>query len=103
MGVHPHSKYFEEMKPVLKSKAEEFKIIGYGAISIQDLWDFLINKKWKKVQEEMRMYELVSDILTIKIGDFMNYKTIEAYRSPNWFEDINEDELKELLYPDKTK
>ncbi len=48
--------------------------------------------------DEPRLSQLVNDVLGIKAGDFMNFKTVESFRSPNWFEDIDQKELEVLLY-----
>ena len=95
--IHPYNKYFQYLLPALKSKVEEFRLLNYGTIDIPSLWKYLTVKKWRKPEEDVHVYELVADILSIMPGDYMNYATIEAYRSPNWFEEVNEEELRELL------
>lgn len=103
-GHHPYEKYYEELEPVIKSKAEEFTVIGYGAVEMKDLWNYLMKKKWKNAKtDDVHMYSLVSDILSVKPGDFMSFMAVEAYRSPDWFADLDEAELDELLNPDKAK
>ncbi|WP_240189811.1 post-transcriptional regulator [Bacillus sp. P14.5] len=98
---HPYSHFYDDVKPALISKVEEFEVLGYGKATVESLWTYLLKKKWKKPKEEIRMFELVSDILSVKAGEYMSFETVEAYRSPNWFSDLNEDELKELLKPNK--
>ncbi|WP_018661045.1 post-transcriptional regulator [Heyndrickxia acidiproducens] len=101
---HPYAIYYDELLPVLESKAEEFKVVGYGAVGVRELWRYLEKKVWKKVQNgDARMYSLVSDILSIKAGDFMNFMTMEAYRSPNLFAEMSEAELDGLLHPNQAK
>ncbi|MBS4173668.1 post-transcriptional regulator [Bacillus sp. FJAT-49736] len=101
--IHPYDDYWEQLQPALKSKAEELLLIGYGKVEAQELWNYLTRKKWKKPKTEVHLHELVSDVLSIKAGDYMNYATIEAFKSPNWFAELNSDELQELLKPnDKT-
>ncbi|MBM7648990.1 hypothetical protein JOC78_001940 [Bacillus ectoiniformans] len=98
-GKHPYEQYFHQLLPALTSKVEEFRLLEYGTIDIASLWDYLLKKKWKKPVEGVHMYSLVSDIVSMKPGDFMNYATIEAFRSPDWLEEVNQEELQELLYP----
>ncbi|MDQ0214588.1 hypothetical protein J2S13_000984 [Oikeobacillus pervagus] len=98
---HPYDRFFYKLKPALYSKAEELELLGYDQIEVDSLWEYLTKKKWKKYESDVRVYQLVSDILSIKPGDYMNYKTIEAFRSPNWFTEINEEELQQLLQPNK--
>ncbi len=47
------------------------------------------------------MYQLVADIVSTKPVDYMNFATVEAYRSPNWLEEVNHEELQELFRPKK--
>ncbi len=98
---HPYDSYYHLLEPVLESKAEEFTVLGYGKISKQNLWEYLTRKKWRKHREGIRVYELVSDILSVKVGEYMNYATVEAYKSPNWFTELDSEELQELLEPKK--
>lgn len=97
--IHPYEPYRNVLEPALTSKAEEFTVLGYDEVKEHELWAFLTKKKWKKPQEGIRMYELVSDVLSMKIGEYMNFATVEAYRSPNWFADLESEELKALLNP----
>ncbi|MFK2824489.1 post-transcriptional regulator [Bacillus sp. B190/17] len=96
-GIHPYEKYFQHLLPVLKSKVEEFRLLNYGTIDIPSLWEYLTNKKWRKPEEDVHMYQLVADIVSTMPGDYMNYATVESYRSTNWLEEVNEEELQELL------
>ncbi|HEY4552730.1 MAG TPA: post-transcriptional regulator [Bacillaceae bacterium] len=98
-GSHPYESYFHILGPALQSKAEEMAVLGYGHVTKEDLWGFLINKKWKKPAEGIRMYALVSDVLSLKPGEYMNYATVSAFRSPDLFADLDSEELNELLHP----
>ncbi|MDQ1144905.1 hypothetical protein QE429_001732 [Bacillus sp. SORGH_AS 510] len=42
------------------------------------------------------MYEVIQEIFTVRVSDYMSYATIEAYKTAEFSFD-NEDELKELL------
>ncbi len=98
-NIHPYDEYFELLQPALKSKVEEFLLIGYGKVEIKDLWEYLTKKKWKKTKADIRLHELFSDVLSVKVGEYMNFATIEAYKSSNWFVELDGDELRELLKP----
>ncbi|MBP1914895.1 post-transcriptional regulator [Lederbergia galactosidilytica] len=95
---HPYDSYFHILDPTLQSKIEEFTVLGYGTIEKVDLWAFLTQKKWKTYKEGIRIYELVSDILSVKIGDYMNFATVEAYKAPDLFSEIDSKELEDLLH-----
>ncbi|GIN97968.1 post-transcriptional regulator ComN [Siminovitchia terrae] len=99
---HEYDDYFHRLKPALLSKAEEFVILGYEDISIEDLWRFLTEKAWKKPKAGVRVHELVSDIFLLKIGDFMNFATVEAFRSRgDSLENLRNDDFQQLLKTDE--
>ncbi|WP_449538387.1 post-transcriptional regulator [Ferdinandcohnia sp. Marseille-Q9671] len=92
-----YDKYRENVRPFLKSKLEEFQLYGYDKVKEDELWGFLRNKTWRKEKEEKPLHQIVSDILSVKVGDFMNYATVEAFKEPNWFEGEGKDVLEKLL------
>lgn len=83
--------------PVLTSKYEELRMLGFKEVTIQDIWDSLIARKWRKPKAETRLYEIVADILSLSGSDYMTCKTLEAYRTPLEFQEISEEELRELF------
>ncbi|RFB17652.1 post-transcriptional regulator [Bacillus sp. HNG] len=95
--THMYDKFRETVRPVLKSKLEEFELYGYDSVKEDELWKFLKNKKWRKEKEEKLLYQIVNDILSVKVGDYMNYATVEAFKAPNWFEGEGKDVLEKLL------
>src|SRR5690606_7919163 len=95
--IHMYDKYREKVRPFLKSKLEEFELYGYDSVKEEELWDFLKSKTWRKEKEEKLLYQIVSYILSIKVGDYMNYATVEAFKAPNWFEGEGKDVLEKLL------
>jgi predicted NAD/FAD-binding protein len=93
---HQYGRYYKQIKPALKSKEEEFKLLGYENVTEAQIWEYLTRKKWKKAKEEVHLYEIVADILSIKIGDVMNYTTVEAFKMAD-FDLSSEEERRELL------
>jgi hypothetical protein len=92
---------YKEVLPVLQSKLEEIKYYEYDGITLEDIWNFCIQKKWRKKNvEELRLYEVVETIYSIKHSEIVSYFQIQQFHSDNWFSDINKNELQELL---KTK
>ncbi|WP_019154650.1 post-transcriptional regulator [Robertmurraya massiliosenegalensis] len=94
--VHEYDRFRNEVKPALVSKAEELNLLGYGTIREQQLWDFLTSKKWKRVKEDVKLYEIVGDILSLKPGEYMSFASVEALKLLD-FSLEDEAELKELL------
>lgn len=93
---HEYDRYRSQVQPALKSKLDEFSLLGYETINEQELWKYLTKKKWKKVQEDIKLYEVVQDIMSVNVGEYMNFATIEAFKKTEFSFD-SEDELKELL------
>jgi hypothetical protein len=97
MDKQPFDELKDHVKPAIISKLEEFNLLGYEEVSEEKLWAFLKNKKWKKTPE-LSVHEVVRDVLALKVGDFMNYATVESYKSGSWFESEDAKELlKELM------
>ncbi|MFB5662197.1 post-transcriptional regulator [Alteribacillus sp. HJP-4] len=69
----------EEVWPALKSKKEEFEILGYGYASEEDIWESVI-EKLNKNKTEPRIHSLVNGILTYRLTEYMNRITISSYR-----------------------
>ncbi|MGG3564594.1 post-transcriptional regulator [Neobacillus rhizosphaerae] len=93
---HVYDQFRIQVQPALASKLSEFDLLGYDSVSENELWNFLIKKKWKKLKVEMKLYEIIQEILSVRVSDYMSYATIEAYKTVEFsFEDENE--LKELL------
>ncbi|WP_459499304.1 post-transcriptional regulator [Bacillus sp. C1] len=76
--------YRGQLQVVLESKVEEFQLIGYDRVTTDDIWKCLKSKKWKKIDSEVKLYELVNDVLTLTGNEYMTYLTVEAYQEPLW-------------------
>ncbi|CAG9619465.1 post-transcriptional regulator [Sutcliffiella rhizosphaerae] len=81
---HAYDLYRYELNPVLQSKLEEFQLLGYNTVSENDLWECLTKKKWKRPETKM-LYELVNDVYSLSLNEYMTFITIEAYKAPNFF------------------
>nr|WP_040950074.1 post-transcriptional regulator [Gorillibacterium massiliense] len=77
------SQKFEEIvEHLCKSKAEEFKLLGYNHISPQDIWQ-CIDAKYRKTGFP-RLHQLVNDIYSLKATDYMNWMTMQAYKGESF-------------------
>jgi hypothetical protein len=94
---HPYQRYYLKVRPFLKSKREEFQMVGLNAVTAEDIWGTLTKNKWKRPQENIHLHELVADIVTFSSNQFMTFQMVEAYKSPNLLEPLSEEELKELF------
>lgn len=93
---HVNNRFRLQLQPALKSKLDEFVLLGYKTINEEELWNYLTRKKWKKAKEELKLFELVQQIMEVKISDFIHYATIEAFKASE-MSIITEEERLELL------
>ncbi|HWK24333.1 MAG TPA: post-transcriptional regulator [Ureibacillus sp.] len=89
---------YKEVLPVLQSKMDEIIYYEYEGITLEDIWNFCVKKKWRKKKlEDLRLYEIVETIYAVKPSEIVSYFQIQQFRSENWFSDINQNDLQELL------
>lgn len=53
---------FDRVKPALSAKVSELKRLGFSYISETDIWDYLIESKWKS-DHNLMLSDIVNDIL----------------------------------------
>ncbi|MFA9557182.1 post-transcriptional regulator [Evansella sp. AB-rgal1] len=71
---------------VLTSKAEEWKLFGYN-VTKEDVWGCFMSKLPRiDIPETIRYHWLVAELFHMKVNDYMNWLTLQAYRGPNWFD-----------------
>mgnify|MGYP001436630451 CR=1 FL=1 len=100
----PYEELFRKVLPVLESKMEEIKYYEYNSITIEDIWNFCIKKKWRKQKiEELHLHEIVATIFTIKASEIVSHFQIQQFQVADWFSEINSEELNELLKPNPSK
>ncbi|QCR33006.1 post-transcriptional regulator [Lysinibacillus sp. SGAir0095] len=89
---------YREVLPVLQSKLDEINYYEYDGIVLEDIWNFCVKKKWRKKKvEDLRLYEIVETIFSVKPSEIVSYFQIQQFRSENWFGDISHSELQALL------
>lgn len=66
------------IEELCNSKAEEFRMIGYEHVEGKEIWDCVSAKYAKTGQPEL--HQLVNDILSLKVTQFMNFMTISAFK-----------------------
>ncbi len=97
MAGHLYDRFRKDVQIVLQSKLEEFRLFDYNQVTEDDLWNFLTAKVWTKPKENVHIYEIVADIMQLKVSDFFTFQTVEQLKGPDWFTDENSDKWKELL------
>ncbi|MBH5317125.1 hypothetical protein I6N90_04790 [Paenibacillus sp. GSMTC-2017] len=66
------------IKELCLSKAEEFRLIGYEHVTGNEVWE-CVNAKYVKTGQP-ELHQLVNDILSLKVTQFMNFMTMSAYK-----------------------
>lgn len=97
---HMYDRFRDKVQPALLSKIGEFHYFGYATVTAEEIWTFLVEKKWRRPKEDIHLYEIVSDILSVKVGDYMNYATVEAFKKADPFS-ISDEERRALFEGEK--
>lgn len=84
----------EKVYPVIVSKAEEFRIYGYEAVTTEEVWDCVMAKLERR-KEEYMLHQFVAEIFRLSINEYMNWLTIRAVTATEF--DLSEGESNLLL------
>lgn len=76
----PVQEWKQYIEPVLKSKVQEFKLLGYNKVTQEEIWNCLVERIWKG-NPERRLHEIVQDVYHLSANEYMNYMTIDAYQA----------------------
>jgi hypothetical protein len=94
--AHPYTSFREQVRPALRSKLDEFILCDCDKVTEDELWGFLTKKKWKKVKDEIKLYEIIQDILGVKVSEYFSFSTIDILKA-NDFSLDNLEEMKKLF------
>lgn len=64
----------------LDSKAEELQLMGYEQATGEDVWKCLVEKVWKG-RPDMRIYQVVADIMHLGSSTYLSYLTVQSYKN----------------------
>jgi len=70
------------IEELCRSKAEEFRLIGYEHVTGEEIWACVSAKYAKSGQPEL--HKLVNDILSLRAVQFMNFMTLSAYKGSSF-------------------
>ena len=65
---------YKRVEPALNSKVKEFKRQGISFIKKEDIWNYLIDSKWKN-SKGLELFNIVDDILNTNNEDISKYVT----------------------------
>ncbi|RSL29247.1 hypothetical protein D7Z54_32290 [Salibacterium salarium] len=68
-----------DVEPALKSKVEEYHLLGYKSADEEQVWNCVM-EKLEKIEEPIRLHVLVNYILTLKLSEYMNRITVSSYK-----------------------
>lgn len=99
-----YEQLYNKVLPVLQSKIDEIKYYEYKGMTTEEIWNYCIRKKWRKKRiEELRLFEVVETIYSIKPSEIVSYFQIQQFQTTNWFQDVTQEELQVLLAPSNKK
>lgn len=81
---------YQRVQPALKAKLAELHRLGYPYIQIVDIWNYLIETKWKK-SKDLTLSDIVSDILHVdnrRLDEYLKGSFAKTRRSQNVEETI---------------
>lgn len=89
---------YKHVEIVIESKIEEFRYCGYKAITKEQLWNYCLDKKWRKKDVgQLRLYEIVATIYAVSASHIMNYEQVNEFRYTQ-VAPLSKEELDFLLY-----
>ncbi|KHE73130.1 post-transcriptional regulator [Halobacillus sp. BBL2006] len=78
--VKTASQWKKEVDPVLISKVDEFRLLGYESATKKEIWDCLSIKVWKG-NPEKRLHSIVQDIFHLNSHTYVSFLTNQAYQN----------------------
>ena len=81
---------FKRVKPALNAKVMELHRLGYSYITIDDIWNYLVETKWKKGKDLM-LSDIVSNIIHVennKLDEYLKGKLTKTRRTQYFDDDI---------------
>lgn len=68
---------------ICRSKIEEFELLGYEHVGVLDIWS-CISKRYHRLNQQPALHQVVSDIMTLKPQELMNYLTVRAWQEASF-------------------
>lgn len=70
----------EVIEQLCLSKAEEFHLLGYEHVEGKEIWEY-VESQYEKTGMPSSLNRIVNDILSLKVTTFMNWLTMNAFKS----------------------
>ncbi|MCI1856637.1 MAG: post-transcriptional regulator [Sporolactobacillus sp.] len=74
-------KWREKIGPFLRSKLEEFRMLGLENLTMDEFWQFAKTTMEKKKEDKPeRIHEVVSCVMSLTVNDYMNKLRMDMFR-----------------------
>jgi len=90
LNFNSQEELFKRVKPALNAKVMELHRLGYSYITINDVWNYLIETKWKK-GKDLTLSDIVSNILHVEnksLDEYLKGKLAKTRRTQYFDDDI---------------
>lgn len=74
-----YSRWRETLSPFIKSKKEEFELLGLNRVSEEELWRFIESVLQKK-KVEQRIHRVTEAVMSVSVNDYLNKIRIEMFK-----------------------
>lgn len=76
----------KKIDKVLTIKVEEFARLGYDSVGQEDIWSY-IERHYMNTDDtySIKLHQLVNDILSLSITEYMNRLQLNSLQGPDWF------------------
>ncbi len=78
---------YKRVKPALEAKLSEAIRTGYKNIKITDIWNYLIENKWKK-SNNLMLSDVVDNILNTDLESIDNYVKEKENKPQDYNDDV---------------
>ena len=85
---HSQLELFQRVRPALEAKETELKRLGFTDVRAIDVWNYLVEVKWKKGNGLM-LSDIVDDILNTDCQSISEYSKNPVPKEIKSFEDSN--------------
>ena len=90
LNFNSQEELFKRVKPALNAKVMELHRLGYSYITVNDVWNYLIETKWKK-GKDLTLSDIVSNILHVEnksLDEYLKGKLAKTRRTQYFDDDI---------------
>lgn len=77
-----YNELFDHVYVVLQSKIEEFRFLQYRSLTEEELWNYCIDRKWRKKEiESLPIAEIVATVFDLTPSEVLNYHRFVSHQA----------------------